>query len=456
MAHATPYYLVVATVALAATTVRGQPSGSRTRVPVRGIAYDSLRFGPLAGARVTLGGVRVTTADSRGRFLFDTVTPGVYVLTAEHAALDSIGFSGLTTRSVIRDDGKELRIATPSFRTLWSIACDRGPPPNDIGLLFGTVRDVASDDPVGGADVRLTWADVGVGEKKKVMRERWVAQTLSDSTGSYVVCGVPVDIGLRVQATHDSSASGAIDLPPTVSRVVSRVQRRDLLIGPPATISSSLGTVAGLVTGPDGQPVPYARVFVDGLPEVPAGAEGRFVVHNVPAGTRQLEVLALGAVPAVRTVDVRPRDTAVVSIPMTRAVTLRGVNVTGRSGRVVAAEFDARRKSGFGYVMDSTQIGVNTRFVNALATSPSLGIEFRGSTIELSLPSDRGGSCSPYLRIDDVPAPYGSLIDLAPEDVAAFEVYARGLSVPMRFLPDATKPVCGMVLVWTKYAFRVR
>ena len=450
MRNGTRYYLIVATVALAAAPLWGQASPSA--VLVRGMAYDSLRLGPLAGARITLGGSRVTTTDSRGRFFFDSVPAGVYTLTAEHAALDSIGFSGISTRSVIGPNGDDVRIATPSFRTLWGVACGRAPPPNDSGLVYGTVRDVGRVDPVDGADVRLSWADVGLTRKNRVMRERWIAETRSDTTGTYVVCGVPIALGLRVQATRDSSASGAIDLPPTRSRV----QRRDLLIGPPGTDSSRLGTVVGIVTTADGRAVPYARIFMDGLPERQTGSDGRFIVRGVPAGTRQLEVLTIGMVPDVRTVDVRPADTVVVSVALGKAVTLGGVKVTARSGRVLAAEFDARRRSGFGYAMDSTQISANTRFVNALGTIPSLGIEFRGSTIQLSLPSDRGGSCSPYLRIDDVPANYGALIDLAPEDVAAMEVYTHGFSIPMRFLPDATKPVCGLVLVWTKYAFRLR
>src|SRR5215218_8489198 len=67
-----------------------QPSaGQRGTVPVRGVVFDSLRGTPLGNAFVTItGNSRVITTDSRGRFSFDSVLPGAYVFTAQHAVLD--------------------------------------------------------------------------------------------------------------------------------------------------------------------------------------------------------------------------------------------------------------------------------------------------------------------------------------------------------------------------------
>src|SRR5215475_8877917 len=87
-------------------------------VTVNGIAYDSLRSVPLGDAFVALsgaGGSRNASSDSRGRFHFDSVTPGAYTLSMQHAALESIGFPGVTTRVVVSDGAGELTIAIPSF-----------------------------------------------------------------------------------------------------------------------------------------------------------------------------------------------------------------------------------------------------------------------------------------------------------------------------------------------------
>src|SRR2546423_13130028 len=99
----------------------------RDRVTLRGVAYDSLRREPLVNAAITIAGSeRTATSDSRGRFHFDSVAPGVYTLVIQHAALDSVGFSGLTTRATITDGRSEVPIAIPSFATFWSAACGVG------------------------------------------------------------------------------------------------------------------------------------------------------------------------------------------------------------------------------------------------------------------------------------------------------------------------------------------
>src|SRR5215475_14675748 len=87
-------------------------------VTVNGIAYDSLRRAPLGDAFVALsgaGGSHSASSDSRGRFHLDSVTPGAYTLSMQHAALESIGFPGVTTRVVVSDGAGELTIAIPSF-----------------------------------------------------------------------------------------------------------------------------------------------------------------------------------------------------------------------------------------------------------------------------------------------------------------------------------------------------
>lgn len=62
---------------------------------VRGVAFDSLRGQPLAGALIELSGsTRMVIADRRGAFRLDSVPLGPQRLTFSSPALDSIGLFG--------------------------------------------------------------------------------------------------------------------------------------------------------------------------------------------------------------------------------------------------------------------------------------------------------------------------------------------------------------------------
>jgi hypothetical protein len=116
-------------------------------VTTHGLAYDSLRGAPLEGAFIGLAGsTRTAISNSHGEFCFDSLAPGVHTLTMQHAALDSIGFYGTSTRLTVRDNGVHTVIVfVPSFRTLWAVACGTpapaGPVADRVGLSSSGQRD---------------------------------------------------------------------------------------------------------------------------------------------------------------------------------------------------------------------------------------------------------------------------------------------------------------------------
>jgi hypothetical protein len=423
-------------------------------VAVRGVAFDSVRDRPLRDATIfVVGGGGQTTTDSRGRFHFDSVLPGSYTFALQHAILDSLGFSGLSTRAAVTDGRDEIRIAVPSFPTLWRAACP-GKPPKDSGFVFGTIRDASRRRPVANATVEVTWTDLLVDRKRHVFQRRWRMETRTDATGGYAVCGVPNSVGLRLRAVLDSAwASGAVDL----GLQDTRVGRRDLLVGPLVADSSRRGTITGTLTDAAGDPLANARIFMDEAPEVRSGDDGHFTISAVPSGTRQLEVRAVGMLPLVTSVDVIDHETAMLALNLTRLTTLAPTRVTAATAtRRFAAEFDARRKTGVAYTMDSTTIKKYERFASVFYEIPSLRAQERGLEFSLSLPDGKGGRCAPEVRIDGAEAAFGHLADLFTHEVAALEVYPRGMGVPMEFVKPGIQPICGMVLVWTKYGFRNR
>lgn len=457
------------------------PLAART-VPVWGVVFDSLRGQPLRNAFVTVrsgipgsGGTTVTraiTTEANGRFEFDSLPPGPYTFVAQHALLDSIGLSGLLTEATVADVGRtEVTLAVPSFATLWRAACshDTGAGgafsdsriltrriPGDSGIVYGTVRDVTTGAPVIDAAVELTWSDLAADRKRGVVVRQSQVDTRTNAVGAYAICGVPTELGLTIAAATDSATTGAIRLAP----LAIRVERRDLLTGPGgvgASDSSKLGLVAGVVLNQSGLPAAGVAISVDGGERVRTDADGRFIVAGVHPGTRQLEARQIGAEPLLETVDVKPRDTAVVSLQLGRAVLLRGMRSSARAPHLFAAEFDARRKSGYGYSMDSTEVMKYDEFVNALRTVPSLDVQVRGGSLTITVPDGgHGGRCMPLVLIDGIEAAFGHLIDLFPKEVGGVEVYPRASHIPPRFAPAGVQPQCGMILVWTKYGFSNR
>src|SRR5206468_12496048 len=140
--------------------------------------YDSLHSRPLENALIGISGTsRTTMSDARGRFHFDSVPAGPHTFTMQHDVLDSIGFSGITAKATITDGRDEVRIAVPSFSTLWSFVCGTRPQSPDSGFVFGTVRDAEHDKVVSDALVEASWIDLaGIG-KTGVKQRRYRAET---------------------------------------------------------------------------------------------------------------------------------------------------------------------------------------------------------------------------------------------------------------------------------------
>ncbi|MGH9887029.1 MAG: hypothetical protein ACREBE_16000, partial [bacterium] len=198
---------------------------------MRGVAFDGLRGQPLRDARITLVGAKqIATTDARGRFEFDSVSPGVHTFAMQHALLDSLGFSGLSKRATITNGRDEVRISVPTFGELWREACG-GSAPEDVGFVYGTIRDADTGRPVKSAAVEATWTDMllrNKGRVREIVQHVSRGEARSDSTGSYAVCGVAPGHYLRVHATAgDSVESAVIDLAPNGVRI----QRRDLVVG---------------------------------------------------------------------------------------------------------------------------------------------------------------------------------------------------------------------------------
>ncbi|HEV8449710.1 MAG TPA: carboxypeptidase regulatory-like domain-containing protein [Gemmatimonadaceae bacterium] len=452
--------IVASTNATAQAVSHSSASAIPRTLPVRGVAYDSIRRQPLRDAFVSIlgtgAGARNTTTDSDGRFYFDSIPPGDYTFAIQHAVLDSLGLSGVSRKATVGNEDEEVRLGVPSFATLWRIECRGLRVPKDSGFVFGTVRDATTMRPLAHAKVEVTWVELRA-KSGHVVGRRWTAEGFADDSGNYSVCDIPIWEAMSIRASgtsaKDSTSSGEIELAPRAGRI----ERRDLLVGPTDSVASHVGTVSGIVTNVNGEPFGAARVSMPGLREVRSDADGRFVLHDVPIGTQQIEVLSVGVSPVSQTIDVMPHDTTRVALQFGRPIVLKGMRTTATPGvHVMAQEFDARRKGGAGYMLDSTSIAHYPDFINVFNDVPGIRMVRRLGQVALTTTNDKGVACSPTLLMDGIETSGNALSDLQSHEVAAVEVYARPLMVPAELIPPGRPNECGMVVVWTKYTFRNR
>ncbi len=441
--------LCVALVAGAMTRAEAQATAN-----VRGVVYDSLRRMPIPGAAVTmLGDSRTITTDDKGMFAFDGVAVGQHTFVAQHDSLNAVGLSGLSSKALVSATGANIVLAVPSFATFWKITCGDRAVPADSGLIYGTVRTIDDKTP-SGVSVDLAWTDLKIGPGLTIIQKRWKNSALTDDRGGYAMCGVPLETNLRLIANADSAASGLIDVPPHELRV----ERHDILLGPVDNVPAELrGTVAGTLTNERGAPFPDARVTMDGVAEVRSDARGHYVLRDVPAGTRQMEILSIGMLPIVTVLNVYPRDTTNYSTVLTKVTLLQAMAVTASARqRQIALQMEERRKGGFGYRRDSSAInGVGT-MASIFFSFPSVQVERgRGSRFILSLPGRMARRCTATLFIDGIyERDFDQLNFMTPDEIALVEVYPRYMTVPMELQSPQGASECGSVAVWTKRALQ--
>jgi len=432
-------------MAAALSSAAAQTSAS----PVAGVVFDSLHHRPLGNAFVTLTGVSGgATTDEKGRFQFDSVTPGSHTVSVQHELLDSIGLTGLS-RKIQTGDGAPLHIAVPSFQTLWSRFCG-GEAPEDTAVVFGRVTDADGQFGLRSASVEVMSVDLVLDKTKKVQQHGRLARVRADTTGWYALCGVPASTDLQIRAAGGADTSGAIDILPGDLRI----RRRDIRVGHEAAGGgSSRGVVAGSITAA-GVPRADVKLVIEGT-EVRSGVDGKFVIPNVKTGTRQLEITSIGMKPAIVTVDVAAHDTAFVAYDLQKVVALSPVQVFApEARRMLVRDFEFRKKEGLGTYLDSDVVGKHATFSSALSELPFLDVHWSGAHFSVTVfkASGQGSTCPPALLIDGISRPVDLLQDLTPNQIAAVEFYRSSLIMPAD-LAARVKDGCGLLAVWTKHAF---
>ncbi len=427
---------------------------------VRGVVFDSLTREPLAGAFITADGTGAsTTADSLGRFTLGSATR-ITRLTAFHELLDEAGFGALTAaRPAGAEPWHEAVIATPSLTTIWQTVCGRDVPASDLrGILVGSTRLPDDRTRVAGALIRVQYQII---LPRTGLPQIEDLEARTDSTGSYIVCGVPLqsDAAMMGVSTEVQSA------PLRVALDGYPLRRVDLVLGAVDGPVARWPTITGRVVGEDGAPLAGARVEIDGRDSaVTTGPDGTFSLTEVPPGSRMLTAQAGGHVTQGMQVDVLYENTQRVTVTMSRPFTiagLEGIAITERSViRRVRREFEERREAGIARFVDSTEIRAAGSLRAALAEVPGLIIERAigeadSTRFEIMGRGRNLGvqACRAVVFVDGIPAKITDIWDVKEAEIVAVEIYQSESFAPPIFA-EFVEDDCAVVVVWTRFGLR--
>jgi hypothetical protein len=430
--------LFAATAALAFVSSSALAQGS-----IRGTLIDSLRAGgPVADVEVVLIGASKKAVTRRGgAFEFTDVAEGDYTVAYWAPWLDSLGLPAIQRPVSVRGSRAQVVVlATPSNATIQRAVC------GDVlaegqGLLIGELRD-ADGAPAEGTGIFARWMETVVAGRE-VAQGTMAASDTAGASGSYVLCGVPVESEFTLRALgSDGASSGEL-----VVRTKSAIERRDVIVGARGVTSQ----VVGRVVDPTGAPIVGAAVLVigDSTQSVRSDSGGRFALPALPRRSSQLIVRALGFTPLLRPLD--PTDVRVELEDIALAVApreLATVTVTGEPMTAAQAQFETRKQRGLGVFVDEAalqQLGVVSAQTIA-TTNPRVSVQQtpRGPTLRM-----RRGSefCRPQFFIDG-----NNFRNIEVDEENTFlrvakrvEMYTAN-SAPPEFNDFAG---CGSIVIWT-------
>ncbi len=446
--------LMLATPMVLAAQVR--PTTPTPPPPLRariiGTVYDSAATQWLGGATVQLvdaanpSNVRTAITAANGRFAIDSVAVGTYLIGFFHQRLDQLAIEAPLFRvNMTSPEELEVPMTIPSAETIIATRCGPGDPEQPMGLYMGFVRAAATNQQVPAARVRAQYTEVTVGPRGV---ERRYPSRFGSSTddGLFTLCGVPRNAPVTARAYSGGDSTGFIEL---------RVPRngllvRDLLIG---STNKGTGALRGTVKSASGKEIASARVVLWGASGNGANTtNGQYTLEGLPTGTQMIEARAIGYQPMRVAVDIPATDAATADITLeTLVATVDTVRVRGDRLSNQMAEFETRRRAGFGAFIDENQLNQRSPIFMAdiFRTVPGVVIANGQSPQGRVMMRNNGGTCAPavFLNGMNVPVPDGNLDAIMnSQEVMAVEVYSRTASVPPQF---DSRNGCGSIVVWT-------
>lgn len=311
--------------------------------------------------------------------------------------------------------------------------------------IQGAVIDARSGLPIEGVEVTL--ADLGL-------------VTRTDSAGAFFLPDLALGTyHLALQKDGYERAEGPLQ----VLRPGSMVIRLDPLTASVDPESSRIqGIVRDLESGErlEGALVSIEEVRLNQL----SGTYGRFVLTDVPPGTRRLVVSLLGYATRTESITVPPASILTLNVGLTvEPIKLApiSVSVERRSLDLEISGFYKRRDSEHGVFL--TQEAIEERnpitTVDLFEGIPGVRVIRQGIQRAVSLTGSRamsltGQSCHPAVWINEMlmqqasytqPAFLDDLVN--PYDIAGLEIYQSPARIPIQY---NVQGACGVIVIWTR------
>ena len=475
----------LACAALALSSVRAGAQGS-----IAGTVYDSLStHAPLVNATVVLvERSRYATTDARGHFQIDSVPDGHYTLGIMHPVLDSLDLTAPVV-SVAVTGGLRTTVAlfTPGPAAAYARICPDAYAA-ETGLVVGRVHDVDDQSPLADATVTTDWTEYTI-TAGRTASHRVRAAARTNRQGVYLLCGVPTTVPLEVHTELAGFSAGPTPLllnDRLIGRLDFALSRRDsaartvalgVAPGDSATIVSGVpGTASlrGTVVGGDGRPMRDAVVSVLGTPRLAhTDVAGAFRVDHIPAGTRTIEVRAIGLLPMTVPMDFATNAARDTTLSLSRqAQPLEAVAVKERGTTMSWMEkdgFERRRMQGLGAFVTEQDIARHgfSDLISVLQGVRGVRVEWGPAgrseagfstpmPFLLGVSSPQGGVyCRPNFFLDGAPFPARRPEDyhdlsamLPPAWIKGIEVYSSPGTIPAQY--DLTSSTgCGSIVIWT-------
>jgi len=454
-------------------------------VAVDVVARDSALS--VAGARLTLDGTDYSAiGDGRGRIRLSPVLDGRYRAQLRAPLLDSLGVPPVSLEVEARLDNRVDTVALPRPRDVLLRVCPKDSVANGEGLLRGSIS-TERGSVVPHAAVVVTWQTnfdiVGAANRDLLRYTEKTLGALTDSVGSWRICGVPVNTLITVRVLSDSGGDlrqmrlaglfGAVDLV-TRASVVATASNRELLT-PTEQSAPRMGGALVELSVLDLHGIALHEAQLEVRPRrgptrtVVTGSSGRALLPDVEPGVVEIQVRRIGFKPGRLAATIEPgRNTVPIVLTELAAPMLDTVRFVGgvlRSGRGRFDEFETRRvlrAATATITSDDIKQRNPVSLWQMLTGIPSIKVV---DTMSVTVESARGnlarnGALSAcYLSvvlngIPQRPKPGAAAFDLRdlppPQDIYGIEVFAGGASIPVQYSGTGDGKLCVLIAIWTR------